>query len=221
MEKSSRLPAVVTRILGFLLIAVCLSSHLAARLPARFASGFSGEGGGRVAKFSGGTVFYNVTNMNLEGIRESSMGYYAFAFSFRIEFAAAEVSRRYSLTLHFDDDPGEGTTLLCPSGTVRALDGATPKTATPALLGFSSGSFSAGNAYFSFGVGGESSTLRTAAGTAGSVQLMIDQPLAMQGETHYFKVVFFENIEVNKKGEINAQNEILHILTDIVVEQVD
>lgn len=138
MERSSRLLALVSRILFFLLIAVCLTSHLAARLPARFASGFSGDGGGRVAKFSGGTVYYETLNAALSGVDVS--GYYAFVVSFRVEFDESEVSRKYSLAIEFDDDVAAGSSLIYPSGDVFLLtSGDADELDSYSQLGFSSG----------------------------------------------------------------------------------
>ena len=220
MNKMSRLLTFVSRTLLVLLVATCLTSHLAARLPARFASSLGGDGSGRVAKFSGGTVEYSVISApSLKAIESS--GYYAFVATFKVNFDEAEVSRKYSLTFHFDGDVDDDTTLLYP-GTVGSVSasGKVDTSTSASELGFSGGSFSSGNAYFSLGIGSESSTLRSVTGSKHSVQLVTDQPIAMAGESHYFKIVFFEYITVNK-SLVSAGNEILHMLTDIVVEQVD
>ena len=223
MERSSRLLTLVSRILAFLLIAVCLTSHLAARLPARFASGFSGDGGGRVAKFSGGTVYYSVTNMpKLDKVSQS--GYYAFAASFRVDFDESEVSRSYDLTLKLDTGvvSDRSATLLFPTGTVRTVleNGNVDNSVAPLDLGFSGGSFTSGSAYFSLGKGSESSTLRAVSGSDYSVQLVSNESVAMAAESHYFKVVFFMQINAIG-GSIHAAHELLNLFCDLTVRQVD
>ena len=222
MKKMSRMLTFVSRTLLVLLVATCLTSHLAARLPARFASSLGGDGSGRVAKFSGGKIYYETLDVNLDGA--STTGYYAFVVSFRIEFDEAEVSRKYSLTIKFDNDAAAGSSLIYPSGkTVRVLLNKSPQTASASNLGFSSStSLSAGKAYYSFGVGEESNELLdVSGGTAGQVQLVSNKTLSMNAETHYYKIVVFENIIEDNNDKITAENEILHLMADIVVEQVD
>ena len=224
MNKMSRMLTFVSRTLLVLLVATCLTSHLAARLPARFASSLGGDGSGRVAKFSGGTIYYETLDVNLTGIQSGNIGYYAFVVSFRVEFDEAEVSRKYSLTLKFDNDAAAGSSLIYPSGkTVRVLLNKSPQTASASNLGFSSStSLSAGKAYYSFGVGEESNELLSVSGgTAGQVQLVSNKTLSMNAETHYYKIVVFENIIEDNNDKITAENEILHLMADIVVEQVD
>jgi hypothetical protein len=224
MERSSRLLTLVSRVLIFLLIAVCLTSHLAARLPARFASGFSGDGGGRVAKFSGGTVYYSVTNMPALNKVQTS-GYYAFVASFRVDFDEAEVSRSYDLTLKLDTSvvSDRSATLLFPTGTVGTVleDGTLVESVAPSDLGFSEDSFTSGSAYFSLGKGSESSTLRAASGSDYSVQLVSNESVAMAAESHYFKVVFFMQINVSAGNSIHAAHELLNLYCDLTVRQVD
>lgn len=52
------------------------------------------------------------------------------------------------------------------------------------------------------------------------MQLVTDEALSMNAETHQFKIVVFERLTVQGKDVI-AENEILHLMADIVVEQVD
>lgn len=218
MNKASRLLTFVSRTLLVLLVATCLTSHLAARLPARFASSLGGDGSGRVAKFSGGKIYYETLNVNLEGA--STTGYYAFVVSFRIEFDEAEVSRKYSLTIKFDDDAADGSSLIHPNENVYVLG--SNRLTEYSQLGFTSGvTPSAGHAYYSHAVGAEPSRLSETSGADGQVQLLNDYALSMNAETHYFKIVVFEKITRNSNSDISAENEILHLMADIVVEQVD
>ena len=216
MKRTSAPLTIISRVLLFLLIAVCLTSHLTTGLSARFTSAFGGDGSARVAKFGGAKIYYDALNVDLTG---STLGYYAIVASFRIVFDASEVARQYSLVIRFDDDASSGASLIHPAETVRVLSGGSSTEASTSALGFSGAQLSSGNAYYSHGVGSQSSVLQATAGTKARIELTKD--VGMEAETHYFQIVIFEKVVGGSGDDLVAEDKLLHLMADLVIEQVD